>query len=102
MLQLKEPYIGVTYALQPSIDKESGGVRAVPVLSGVLHVEPDGNGGIMLVMQMPTGNGSDFAIVTRMPRRRRLRDAHSPGANHHAVGQVSMHQKVYDAAQAER
>jgi len=67
MLQLREPYIGVTYAMQPSIDSSSGGVRAVPVLSGVLHVEPDGSGGVMLIIQMPTGNGSDFAMVALKP-----------------------------------
>lgn len=67
MLQLREPYIGVTYAMQPSMDPSGGGVRAVPVLSGVLHVEPDGNGGVMLVIQMPTGNGNDYSLVALKP-----------------------------------
>lgn len=66
MLQLRDPYIGCTYSYQPSMDNE-GGVRAVPVLSGVLHVEPDGDGGLMLVIQMPTGNGQDFAMVAVKP-----------------------------------
>lgn len=67
MVQLREPYIGCSYGYAPSVDKESGGVRAVPILSGVLHVEPDGNGGIMLVIQMPTGNGNDFCLVAFKP-----------------------------------
>jgi hypothetical protein len=67
MLQLREPYIGCTYAYQATQDESSGGVRAVPVLSGVLHVEPDGCGGVMLVVQMPTGHGSDFAMVALKP-----------------------------------
>lgn len=66
MVQLREPYIGCTYGYVPSMDQE-GGVRAVPVLSGVLHVEPDGCGGVMLVVQQPTGNGSDFAMVALKP-----------------------------------
>jgi len=67
MLQLREPYIGCTYAHIPAMNKE-GGAIAVPVLSGVLHVEPDGAGGIMLVVEMPTGSGKDFALVAVSPR----------------------------------
>ena len=67
MVQLREPYIGCSYGYAPSVDKESGGVRAVPILSGVLHVEQDGCGGIMLVIQMPTGNGQDYCLVAFKP-----------------------------------
>jgi hypothetical protein len=65
MLQLKSPYIGCSYAYQPSMAEE-GGVRATPILSGVLHVEPSGNGGIMLALQMPM-EGSDFALIALSP-----------------------------------
>lgn len=70
MLQLEQEkaYIGCDYSYGPSIDKESGGVRAVPILSGVLHVEPDGSGGVMLIIEMPTGNGSDVALVAVKPK----------------------------------
>jgi hypothetical protein len=66
MLQLRDPYIGCTYQYSPAMDKE-GGVRAVPILSGILHVEPNGNDGVMLVLKMPTGNGEDFALVAVAP-----------------------------------
>jgi len=65
MLQLKEPYIGCSYAYSPSMAKE-GGVIATPVLSGVLHVEPNGNGGVMLALQMPM-EGKDFALIGFSP-----------------------------------
>lgn len=67
MLQLREPYIGCTYEYAPAMAEDKSGVRAVPVLSGILHVEPNGNGGMMLVLKMPTGNGADFALVTVDP-----------------------------------
>jgi len=66
MLQLKKEYIGCTYAYQPTLSEDGTGVRATPILSGVLHVEPDGNGGIMLALQMPM-EGSDFALIALNP-----------------------------------
>jgi len=68
MLQLSQAYIGCTYAYSPTIDKETGGALAVPVLSGQLSVEPDGCGGVMLVLRMMTGNGNDYAIVAVKPQ----------------------------------
>ena len=69
MIQLREgqPYLGVDYAYELMKDAESGGVKAVPVLSGVLHVEPDGDGGVMLVLQVPTRVGNDFALIYVRP-----------------------------------
>jgi hypothetical protein len=67
MIQLREgqPYWGVNPAYEPVT--KNGDIVAVPVLRGILHVEPDGAGGVMLVVQMPTGNGNDFALVTVRP-----------------------------------
>ena len=60
LLQLKEPYIAVTYAYQPVM--KDGGVVASPILTGILHVEPSGNGGIMLALQMPM-EGNDYSLI---------------------------------------
>ena len=60
LLQLKEAYIAVTYAYQPVM--KDGGVVASPILTGVLHVEPSGNGGVMLALQMPM-EGNDYSLV---------------------------------------
>jgi hypothetical protein len=67
MLQLVEPYIGCTFAYQPTMSEDGSGVRATPVLSGVLYVEPDGNGGIMLAIRMQL-EGSDFCLVAVNPK----------------------------------
>jgi hypothetical protein len=70
MLQLEQPYIGCDYtdhSYGPAMDAEKN-VRAVPLLTGILHVEPDGAGGVMLVLQMATGNGNDFALIAVKPK----------------------------------
>lgn len=62
MLQLKSPYIGCTYAYKALRSEDGDGFVAAPILSGILHVEPSGNGGIMLVLQMPMA-GNDFTLI---------------------------------------
>jgi hypothetical protein len=66
MLQLAEPYIACSYSYAPVHDKE-GNVRATPILQGILHVEPDGSGGVMLVIEMRTGNANDVALIAVKP-----------------------------------
>lgn len=66
MLQLKEPYIGVTYGYMPSKNKE-GGVLASPVLSGRLFVMLGDEIRVMLVIRCPIPNSEDFAIISVQP-----------------------------------
>jgi hypothetical protein len=66
MLQFREPYIGVDYpAYRPTV--KDGGVVAAPVLNGILHVEPDGSGGVMLILERPTGHGGDTLLMAVKP-----------------------------------
>ena len=66
LLQFREPYFSVTYpAYEPQM--KEGGVVAVPVLNGILHVEPDGCGGVMLILERPTGHGSDTLLMAVKP-----------------------------------
>jgi hypothetical protein len=67
MLQLSEPYMACDYSYGPCVDKE-GNVRATPILQGILHVEPDGAGGMMLVVEMHTGHGNDVVLIAVKPR----------------------------------
>lgn len=68
MLQLREPYIGVEYtgdSYRPSM--ADGGVKATPMLSGVLSVEPNGEGGVMLILRRYI-SGRDQLLWGGFPR----------------------------------
>lgn len=69
MLQLEphKPYMGCDYPKYVPATDQDGNIRAVPILRGVLNVADDGNDGIVLVIQMPTGVGNDIALVTVKP-----------------------------------
>lgn len=71
LLQLREPYWGVEGDYTPTTSKnEEGaviGVVAVPFLSGILHIQPDGENGVLLVIQRPFPDRPGFAYVALKP-----------------------------------
>jgi len=64
MLQLRDgsPYMGVLPNYQFA-QTQDGGVKATPMLSGILFVEPNGAGGALLVIQAPTGPTNTVLIT---------------------------------------
>jgi hypothetical protein len=66
MLQLREPYFGVTYQYVPD-QAPGGGARAIPFLRGIFTVEPNGTGGMVFIVHMPIGDSKDVAVIALRP-----------------------------------
>jgi hypothetical protein len=74
MLQLRQPYIGVTYnaraadgVYRASMNAE-GHVRASPILSGVLFVRQSGTpSGVLLILRVPIPETHDFTLIALHP-----------------------------------
>lgn len=74
LLQLREPYVGVTYnarapdGVYRASTNADGHVRASPILSGVLFVRPSGTpAGILLILRVPIPETRDFTLVALHP-----------------------------------
>lgn len=84
LLQLKEPWVGVTYPNDPVLQRnkegEVTGVVTVPFLKGICHVHPDGDD-VMFVLETTDPNPNaramahigikreDIAFITHIERR---------------------------------
>lgn len=64
MLQLREPYLVITYSY--NVDMTDEGAKALPFLSGKLFVEPNGAGGVLLVLRRQLSE-SDYLVVAVNP-----------------------------------
>jgi len=64
MLQLREPYLIITHGYE--VDMTADGARALPVLSGTLFVEPNGSGGVLLVLRRQLSD-KDYLVVAVNP-----------------------------------
>jgi hypothetical protein len=66
VLQLKEPYIGVTYPADVMRNAE-GKWQLTPVLRGILRVLPNGDGGLVLMLQIPEPSAGTLTFITVHP-----------------------------------
>lgn len=66
VVQLHEPWAGVTYPNDPVIKRDANGAISglvtVPVLKGICHVYPDGND-VMFVLETSDPNPNNNAMV---------------------------------------
>jgi len=67
MLQLREPYLGVSYGYMPVVDKD-GNVVAIPFLKGMLFVTVGEDASVLLVIRMPVPQSEDFMMITVHPK----------------------------------
>lgn len=62
VIQLREPWIGVTYPNDPVRTQDGQGVVSTPFLRGTCHVYPDGND-VMFVLETTDPNPASTAQV---------------------------------------
>lgn len=69
LVQLREPWIGVTMNHRPVMAEDGSGVRATPVLTGMLLVE-EGHipGEMMLILRCAIPESRDYTLITMHPR----------------------------------
>lgn len=67
VVQLSFPYVAVTHPALPMAHEPGGHWIRMQVLRGVLHVRPDGSGGLMLILGMadpdPEKNARVFVVL---------------------------------------